>query len=625
MQELQTNTKLNSLSRSDFEHFFRMSIDIMLIADLQGNILDFNSAFERISGFSKQELKDKRGGWDIIHLDDLAEAMEQVRILREENAQLHNFKVRIICKDTSIKYLSFDAVIDRVKELIYAIGRDITEVELQHNLLIQNEERFKSIFQNTTFGILLIDYKGKILEANNILFERLGYNRDEFLNLSLMELVHQEDRENASKYFTNLIAGTFDTTYAERRFVRKNGDTTWSQISCNKVEISANEHVVMAVVEDIDSIKKHKQALLESEEKFRAVFESSSMGIMITKMPGQIIEVNPAFVEMFGYSRMELIKKNIIELTYPADVQRSKKFLEKIQRAEDGEFVIEKRYVKKDGKPFWAKAVVSKMVSLNGEKLGLSIIENIEKKKKTEQALEFKNKELTQINQELEHFAYVASHDLQEPLRTITSFIQILEKRYGDRLDKDGKQFMSFVVEGSKRMQTLIHDLLEYSRINRYNNSYERVDLNDVFTTVNRVLKEKIESNDALIMSENLPVIYGSKLQLTQMFQNLIDNAIKFRGKKKPEMLISVKNLGDKWELAFKDNGIGISQEYFQRIFVIFQRLHTLEEYGGTGIGLAICKKIVERHGGDIWVESSPGKGSTFHLTVAKNLMTPVS
>jgi light-regulated signal transduction histidine kinase (bacteriophytochrome) len=184
---------------------------------------------------------------------------------------------------------------------------------------------------------------------------------------------------------------------------------------------------------------------------------------------------------------------------------------------------------------------------------------------------------------------------------------------------------MVFVVEGAKRMQTLIHDLLEYSRINRFSNAYEKVDLNEVFSTVNRVLKEKIESNDALVMSENLPTIYGSKLQLTQMFQNLIDNAIKFRGKKKPEILISVKNLNDKWEFIFKDNGIGISQEYFQRIFVIFQRLHTLEEYGGTGIGLAICKKIVERHGGDIWVESNPGKGSIFHLTLAKNLMAPIN
>ena len=181
---------------------------------------------------------------------------------------------------------------------------------------------------------------------------------------------------------------------------------------------------------------------------------------------------------------------------------------------------------------------------------------------------------------------------------------------------------MGFVVDGAKRMQTLIHDLLEYSRINRFNTGYEKIDLNEIFNTVSRVLKDKIESNDALVIAENLPYVFGNRIQLTQVFQNLIDNAIKFKAKKrKPEIIISVNDLKDKWELVFMDNGIGISQEYFQRIFVIFQRLHTLEEYTGTGIGLAICKKIVERHGGEIWVDSKPGKGTTFHLTISKHLM----
>ncbi len=265
------------------------------------------------------------------------------------------------------------------------------------------------------------------------------------------------------------------------------------------------------------------------------------------------------------------------------------------------------------------------MNDMGDEVITVAIVENIEKKKKTEQALELKNRELTLINQELEHFAYVASHDLQEPLRTITSFIQILERRYTKKLDEDAQQFMGFVVEGAKRMQSLIHDLLEYSRINRLNTGYEKVDLNEIFNTINRVLKDKIESNDALVLAENLPTVYGSRLQLTQVFQNLVDNAIKFRAKKrKPEIIISVNDLGEKWELIFKDNGIGISQEYFQRIFVIFQRLHTPDEYTGTGIGLAICKKIIERHGGEIWVISKKEKGSEFHLTVAKNIMVPL-
>lgn len=619
------DTVIQTTALTDFEHFFRMSIDVMLISDLDGNIIEFNHALEKISGYSKAELLQLNSGWGIVHPDDLQAAYEQVLVLRNSQAQLLNYNFRIICKSGEIKYLSYDAVLDKRKGLIYAIGRDVTEQHAQQNLLQQKEARLKSIFQNTTFGILLIDFNGKIFEANNTFIDRLGYPEEQFLHLHLKDIFFEEDSSDPMSYFSNLVNGSYDSVFSERRFKRKDGSSAWSHISCSKIILPDNEKLILAVVEDIDSIKRSKQALMESEEKFRTVFESSPMGIMITKLTGDIVEVNPSIVDMFGYGKSELVGKSILSFIYSGDLQRSKKFLSKLHQTELAEFTIEKRYVKKDGKPFWAKAVISKMTTIDGEKMGIVIIENIEKKKKTEQTLEQKNKELTQINQELENFAYVASHDLQEPLRTITSFIQILEKKYSNKLDKNGLQFMGFVVEGAKRMQTLIHDLLEYSRINRFNNAYEKVDLNDIFTTVNRVLKEKIESYDALVMSENLPTIYGSKLQLTQMFQNLIDNAIKFRGKKKPEILISVKNLNDKWEIIFKDNGIGISQEYFQRIFVIFQRLHTLEEYDGTGIGLAICKKIVERHGGDIWVESNPGKGSVFHLTLAKNLMAPIN
>lgn len=615
---------IQTTSLTDFEHFFRMSIDVMLISDLEGNIIEFNQALEKISGYSKDELLNLNSGWGIIHPDDLTGAMDQIRKLK--NAQsLYNYQFRIICKSGDIKFLSYDAVIDKRKGLIYAIGRDVTDQQIQQNLMQQKEARLKSIFQNTTFGILLIDYNGEIVEANNTLIERLGFNENEFGSFNLKDILFEEDEHDAHGYFKNLVDGHYDNVFSERRFKRYDGTAAWSHISCSKIILPGDEKLILAVVEDIDSIKRHKKALMESEEKFRTVFESSPMGIVITKLNGDIVEVNSAIAEMFGFEKSELIGKNIISFSYAGDIQKSKRLMNKIQQTELDEFTIEKRYTKKDGKTFWAKSVVSKMTTIDGEKMSIAIIENIEKKKKTEQTLEQKNKELTQINQELENFAYVASHDLQEPLRTITSFIQILEKKYSNKLDKNGIQFMGFVVEGAKRMQTLIHDLLEYSRINRFSNAYEKVDLNDVFSTVNRVLKEKIESNDALVMSENLPTIYGSKLQLTQMFQNLIDNAIKFRGKKKPEILISVKNLNDKWEIIFKDNGIGISQEYFQRIFVIFQRLHTLEEYGGTGIGLAICKKIVERHGGDIWVESNPGKGSVFHLTLAKNLMAPIN
>ncbi len=730
----------------DFELFFRMSLDIMVIADLDGKIIDFNQAYEKISGYSREELFALNGGWDIVIKEDIVNALGQVELIRTGNQEIINYELRIRCKNGIIKTLSYDAGMDKVKRLIYCIGRDITDAKNKLKLLEQNEmrlqfffdnvldgmgivvdgkfqlvnkaivnilgfdsdkeiigkefidfihpdfrekvneiiisnsnqlytspiirndgtfrnveatgqtipfqnqelrifvlrdleerkntqakideseARFESVFKNSSLGIMLLDFDGNFVDANISILDRLGYSQKEIKSMNILDIIYEEDREIALEYWKLLVNGSVNKIYKEKRFVKKDKKITWVRITLNIMKISASENIVFGLVEDLDSQKKSEKALIESEEKFRAVYESSPMGILITKSPGIIYDLNPAFAEMMGYNEEELKGKNLLDITHASDYQKTKKWLEKIFNREIQTYITEKKYVRKDGTAFWAKAVVSTMNDITDEIVTVAIIENIEKKKKTEDALEQKNRELTQINQELEHFAYVASHDLQEPLRTITSFIQILDKRYIHKLDEDAQQFMGFVVEGAKRMQTLIHDLLEYSRINRFNTGYEKIDLNEIFNTINRVLKDKIESHDALVLSENLPVVYGNRLQLTQVFQNLVDNAIKFKAKKrKPEIIISVNDLGDKWELIFKDNGIGISQEYFQRIFVIFQRLHTHEEYTGTGIGLAICKKIIERHGGEIWVDSKPGKGTAFHLSIAKNLMSAVS
>jgi len=730
----------------DFELFFRMSLDIMLIAESDGKIIDFNQTYEKISGYSREELFSLNGGWDIVLKEDLANALQQVDRIRSGDFDMINYELRIKSKSGAVKTLSYDAGIDKVKKLIYCIGRDITEISFKRKLLEQNEmrlqfffdnvldgmgivfegkfqlinkalvnilgyendteiigkdyihfidpafhekvdkivssnssqlytsriirkdgtlrdievtgktiqfqnqelrifvardleerkknqdkieeseARFETIFKNSSLGIMLLDFDGNFVDANISILDRLGYSQNEIKKMNILDIIYEEERDVALEHWKLLISGTVNKIYIEKRFIKKDNKTTWVRVTLNIMKISAFENIVFGLVEDLDSQKKSEKALIESEEKFRAVYESSSMGILISKNPGVIYDLNPAFAEMMGYSEQELKGKNLLDITHASDYQKTKKWLEKIFTREIQTYITEKKYVRKDGTSFWAKAVVSTMNDITNEIVTVAIIENIEKKKKTEDALEQKNKELTQINQELEHFAYVASHDLQEPLRTITSFIQILDKRYIHKLDEDAQQFMGFVVEGAKRMQTLIHDLLEYSRINRFNTGYEKIDLNEIFNTINRVLKDKIESHDALVLSENLPTVYGNRLQLTQVFQNLVDNAIKFKAKKrKPEIIISVNDLGDKWELIFKDNGIGISQEYFQRIFVIFQRLHTHDEYTGTGIGLAICKKIIERHGGEIWVDSKPGKGTAFHLSIAKNLMSAVS
>ena len=258
---------------------------------------------------------------------------------------------------------------------------------------------------------------------------------------------------------------------------------------------------------------------------------------------------------------------------------------------------------------------------------GLSVyFKNVSERKLTEIRLKGLNEDLQKqakklviSNEELERFAYVASHDLQEPLRMITSFLTQLEKKYGDIIDEKGKQYIGFAVDGAKRMRQIILDLLEFSRVGRTEDQHETVDLNELVKEIRILFRKNIEEKNAIIAADELPVIHAYQSPLRQVFQNLVSNALKYSRVNVPVQIhISVKELDDHWQFAVKDNGLGIAGEYFDKIFIIFQRLHNKDEFSGTGMGLAITKKIIESHDGKIWVESEEGIGSTFFFTVKR-------
>lgn len=230
------------------------------------------------------------------------------------------------------------------------------------------------------------------------------------------------------------------------------------------------------------------------------------------------------------------------------------------------------------------------------------------------------NIQLAEANAELEQFAYVASHDLQEPLRMVTSYLQLLKKRYQDRLDDDAHEFIAYAVDGTTRMRRLIDDLLAYSRVSTRDRLFEPIDCEELLAQALSNLAIAIKDSDALITHSSLPSVMADSTQLVRVFQNLIGNAIKFRADRRPQIHISAEQQGGEWIFSVKDNGIGIPSEYLKRIFIIFSRLHTQAEYPGTGIGLAICRKVVERHGGRIWVDSQPGEGATFFFTIPGHL-----
>jgi light-regulated signal transduction histidine kinase (bacteriophytochrome) len=233
--------------------------------------------------------------------------------------------------------------------------------------------------------------------------------------------------------------------------------------------------------------------------------------------------------------------------------------------------------------------------------------------------LELKARELQRSNEELQQFAYVASHDLQEPLRMVSSYTQLLERRYGDRLDGDAREFMEFIVDGAARMKQLIEDLLAYSRVGTRGHELAPADSGAALDKALVNLRIAQEASGAVVTHDTMPMVFADSGQLTQLFQNLIGNAMKFRGPTAPRIHVGSQTRDRVWVFTVQDNGIGLDTQYADRIFMMFQRLHNKTEYPGTGIGLAICKKIVERHGGRIWVDSRPGEGSTFGFTIARH------
>jgi signal transduction histidine kinase len=240
-----------------------------------------------------------------------------------------------------------------------------------------------------------------------------------------------------------------------------------------------------------------------------------------------------------------------------------------------------------------------------------------------EKDLAKKADELVRSNADLEQFAYIASHDLQEPLRMVAAYTQLLSERYQGKLDENADKFIGYAREGALRMQVLIQDLLAFSRVGRKDGAYTNLDCNEVLQEVRRTLAAAMQESGAVITSSNLPSVWADRTQMAQLFQNLIGNAIKFRGKEAPVISVQAKKENDDWLFSVKDNGIGIAPEFAENIFVVFQRLHARTEYPGNGIGLAICKKIVERYGGRIWVESEAGSGSTFKFTIPIQVATP--
>lgn len=370
--------------------------------------------------------------------------------------------------------------------------------------------------------------------------------------------------------------------------------------------------------------RRAEQELRESELRWQALFNAALDAIIVIDERGRIIEINNAAQRSFDCTAAAAKDRDMAELFVP---ERSRaRFRRNLARFTDtGELgsMLGKRLelplLRASGEEFLAEIAIQPF-PLQEQAVFAVFLHDITHRKQAEQKLERYAQELARSNRDLEQFAYAASHDLQEPLRLVATYCDLVQRRHGDQLQQEGREFLAYALEGTQRMQQLIDSLLDYSRVGSRAHALEPVDVNQVLRDVQANLELMLEENGARVTYDKLPTVRADRTQLMQLFQNLISNAIKFRSERPPRVVVQAARQGDVWHFAVIDNGIGVDPRHAEHVFDIFRRLHGRDKYPGTGIGLALCKRIVERHGGSIWLKSQPGKGSAFHFTLSTKL-----
>ncbi len=505
--------------------------------------------------------------------------------------------------------------------LVTAAIRDISVRRAAEEHLAQMEGRYRGLLEAAPDAMVVVNQAGEIILLNVQAEKQFGYRRDELVGQKVKNIIPQGFAERLIADGTRSAAEALAQqigTGIELIALRKDGTQFPIEIMLSPLE-SAEGTLVTAAIRDISVRKTADEHLAQMEGRYRGLLEAAPDAMVVVDQNGEIVLLNVQAEKQFGYRRDELLGqkiKNIIPEGFAerliADALRS---VEDALSQQIGTG-IELCARRKDGTEFPIEIMLSPLESAEGMLVTVAI-RDISVRKQAEVNLLGKVEELKRSNEELGQFAYIASHDLQEPLRMVASYTQLLARRYKGRLDSDADEFIAFAVDGASRMQRLIQDLLAYSRVGTKGKELQQTSSEEAFEQSLLNLRGGIQESGAIVTHDSLPPVLADEIQLIQLFQNLVGNAIKYQKSGIPRIHVSAaKKGGRKWLFSVKDNGLGIDPIYFERIFVMFQRLHKREEFAGTGIGLAICKKIVERHGGVISVHSEPGQGSTFEFSL---------
>ncbi|MDP4224478.1 MAG: PAS domain S-box protein, partial [Bacteroidota bacterium] len=503
------------------------------------------------------------------------------------------------------------------------IMNDITERKLAEKELFDTRNYLQNLIDNANAPIIVWDRENRIKVFNHAFEHLTGYASSEVEGKSLSILFPRDTLRESMAKIRQALTENWKTI--EIPILTKSNDIRiilWN--SAKIYDKSRKTYSTIAQGNDITERIEAERAFKESREKLELALENGRIGTWEWVIDSDSFNLDSRMEKMLGIEPgyFENTLSGFEKRIHEEDLQHLRTAMTKaLTEDQPLDTVFRVKHENNVVNYVSTKALVEKDNAGNPMKMSGVCFDITEMKLGAEKTLFLLNEELLRSNKELEQFAYVASHDLQEPLRMISSFTQLLAQRYKDRLDNDAKDFIQFAVDGAARMQGLINDLLAYSRVQTRGKQFSVVDMHDVLGQVMNNLQLMIQESDALIVNDDLPEVFGDEGQIVQLMQNLIVNGLKFC-KTAPRIHISSKEEKEYFLFSVKDNGIGIEPQYFEKIFQIFQRLHPKDKYGGTGIGLAICKRIVNRHGGRIWVESKIGKGSVFYFTILKRQTT---
>lgn len=625
-----------TLKNKEFANLLKFCSDIIGVVDAKGNRRFISDSTLAIFGYRPDELINKPI-FDLTYEDD-KDATRQIWLQINILKSIKKFENRVVHKNGHLVNMSWSFNLDDETQDIFAVGRDVTAQKQADAALIESETRFRTYIEQATEAIFVHDFSGRFVDVNKQASLTLGYTREELLKMSVLDIEDDFDLISAQAEWKKVLPGQSPLTL-KGHHKRKDGTTFPVEVQFSYIEKNGLANYLGAV-RDITENVEIQQKLSESEKKYRSLIKHLTIGVIKHAPDTTILISNPAAIEMLGLTEDQLLGKtsfdpdwNVIHedgTDFPGNLHPVSVAIATKQPVRDVIMGVYRPMIKDR---VWLLVDADPTLQEDGELDHVIVtFKNITKQVITQNelkisnlnqlalntALEHKTLELKDKNVELEQFASIAAHDLQHPLTTFNGVLQLFKIDQATNLSDSGNEYIQYMEQGVTKMQTLIRDLLHYAKAGAGALDIKPVDLNLIAKEVLESFNNPENPADADIFIAPLPVIKANKNGMLQLMQNLVGNALKYKGESRPLIKITAEENEQQWVISVKDNGIGIDPRYADKVFKIFERLQTKQKFNGTGIGLASCKKIVERHNGRIWVESSLGEGADFKFSIPK-------